>query len=150
MESSALSTRSILISLLKRRQNSFIFCCRLWANPLFREFWLQQAHVTFGSYSTRVKMQVLHLHTKTKFISNDTRMGLLLKTTSTVLDYWLHSTVLLKEQCPMWVMHLQCCGPWITQQPTRGSTIRVSTKLEELTLDEIESKMVVEARDIDL
>jgi hypothetical protein len=30
------------------------------------------------------------------------------------------------------------------------STIRVSAKLEELTLDEIESKMVIEARDIDV
>jgi len=30
------------------------------------------------------------------------------------------------------------------------TTIRVSTKLEELTLDEIESKMVIEARDIDV
>jgi hypothetical protein len=30
------------------------------------------------------------------------------------------------------------------------TTIRVSAKLEELTLDEIESKMVIEARDIDV
>ena len=39
----------------------------------------------------------------------------------------------------MSVLHLRCCGP-----------LRVSAKLGELTLDEIESKMVIERRDIDV
>jgi hypothetical protein len=48
------------------------------------------------------------LTTKTKFISSNTRMGLQLKITSTVWDYWLLSAALLEEQCPMSVLHLQC------------------------------------------
>jgi len=56
--------------------------------------------------NTRVNMQVLHLHMKTKFIWSDTRMGLQLRTTSTVFDYWLLCTALLEEQCPTSVLYL--------------------------------------------
>jgi hypothetical protein len=43
--------------------------------------------------------------------------------TSTVLEYWLLSIALLQEQCPMSVLHLQCCGPSTTHQPTRESLL---------------------------
>jgi len=49
----------------------------------------------------RVNIQVLHLCSETRFTSKDTRMGLLLNSTSRALDYFFHSTMLLEEQCPM-------------------------------------------------
>ena len=90
--------------------------------------------MTFGSYSanfTRVNMQVLHWHEKNEIHQQRYKDGI----TSTVLDFRLLSTALLKAQCPMSVLR---------------SFHDSATNLEELTRDEIESKMVIEACDIDV
>jgi len=70
LESSALKMRRILVSLLKRKQKRFIYCSQVWANPLSRVLTATSARDVW-----------LLWHTKTKFTSEDTRMGLLLKST---------------------------------------------------------------------
>ena len=60
-----------------------------------RNIWPTFRKLHVGKHASTAK-----LHSKTKFTSKNARMGLVLKSTSTALEYLLHGTVLLEEQCP--------------------------------------------------
>jgi hypothetical protein len=117
LESSALKMRRILFSPLKKRQKLLMYCSRVRVDPLFRECWVQQMHMTFGSYSanfTWVNMQVAATETQK---SERPRFPEYAKY-STELCLWMNSEVGSATRVHYFSLH--CISTWNVSSTTNS------------------------------